>query len=133
MDNIDKRSGLTTLGIIVAALVVLMVAAGVGYGVWYYQDASAANSEDAAKCKNSAEGALSVGRYDSPALIRIDNQPDPSTDNTAAPPSNGPVLICTGVGFFNDGYKAPIEYGMVNEDGEVVFMYRQTGDLERVQ
>lgn len=121
------------LGIVIAALIAVLLAAGVGYGVWYYQSESAASSEDAAKCKKAAEGVLSVGRYDSPALIRIDNDPRPTVDNTGAPPVDGPVLICTGVGFFNDGYKAPIDYGMVNEDGEVGFMYEATGDIERVQ
>lgn len=133
MDTTDKHSGLTVLGIVIAALVVVSVAAGIGYWVWYYQGASASSSEGARKCKDTAVGVLSSGRYDNPALIRIDNQPSPSVDNTAAPPVDGPVLICTGTGFFNDGYKSPIEYGMVNEDGEVGFMYEVTGELERVQ
>jgi hypothetical protein len=125
--------GASVVGIVIAVLIVVSIAAGVGYYVWYLQGASAASSEGAEKCKKAAEGVLSVGRYDSPALIRIDNKPNPKVDNTDVPPVDGPVLICEGVGFFNDGYKAPIEYGMVNEDSEVGFVYEPTGDLERVE
>ena len=125
------RPGASILGITIAALIAVAIAAGVGYYVWQ-QAGSGTSTEAAMKCKKAAEGVLSVGRYDTPALIRIDNDPSPSVDNTSAPPVDGPVLICTGVGFFNDGYKVSIDYGMVNEDGEVGFMYEATGELERV-
>lgn len=126
------RPGASILGITIAVLIAVAAAGGVGYYVWYHQGASATSPEGGVKCKKAAEGVLSVGRYDTPALIRIDNDPSPSVDNTSAPPVDGPVLICTGVGFFNDGYKVSIDYGMVNEDGEVGFVYEATGELERV-
>ncbi|MBK8168431.1 MAG: hypothetical protein IPK64_20980 [bacterium] len=126
-----RKPAVSMLGVVIAALIVVAVVAGTGYYVLLARSSS--DEASGRSCKTTAEGVLSVGRYDSPALIRIDNQADPLVDNTDAPPVDGPVYVCAGVGFFNDGYKAPIEYGMYNEGNEVAFGYEATGDAVRVE